>query len=72
MKFIPSNSDKAPTLELTRRNLETLLAKLDDPLSQRTLLDPDDKVYVRAVEDDQHYGDREPGPVYMPSAGEYR
>ena len=38
MKFIDG---EIPVLELTRRNLETLLAKLDDPLSARTLLDPD-------------------------------
>ena len=28
---------RIPTIELTRRNLEVLLLKLDDPLSARTL-----------------------------------
>jgi hypothetical protein len=70
MKFIPS--DDTPTLELTRRNLETLLAKLDDPKSLRTLLDPDEHIYVRAVEDAEHYADRKPGTVFMPTTGEYR
>lgn len=38
-----------PSVELTRRNLRTLLSKLDDPLSARALIDPDDKLLVRAV-----------------------
>lgn len=58
------------TLELTRRNLEVLLAKLDDPLSQRTLLCPDQKIYVKAVENEEHYADRKPGEMFMPSSGE--
>ncbi|WP_396911360.1 hypothetical protein [Mycolicibacterium sp.] len=37
-------------VELTRRNLQTLLAKLDDPLSLRALVDPDDNILIRAVE----------------------
>lgn len=67
-------------LELTRRNLETLLEKLDDPLSQRTLIDPDNKIAVTAVVDpdnkieivavENDYHDRAPGQVYMPSTGE--
>lgn len=69
MKYIPSDKG-APIVELTRRNLEVLLRKLDDPLSQRTLLDPDGRVYVRAVENEEHYSDREPGEMYMPSTGE--
>lgn len=73
MKFTP-----APTmgclheLELTRRNLQTLLDKLDDPLSERMLLDPSRQIVVKAVEDDEHYSDRKPGKVFMPSSGEYR
>ena len=67
----PRTQILVPVVELTRRNLETLLAKLDDPLSQRTLVDPDDSIAVRAVENDDHYKaqDREPGVVYMPSSG---
>lgn len=68
MKFIP---DSPPTLELTRRNLMALLAKLDDPLSYRTLMDGEDQIYVRAVEDVEHYSDREPGVMYMPTADRY-
>lgn len=59
-----------PTVELTRRNLEALLAKLDDPLSARMLIDPDRRIAVRAVENDAHYSDRAPGAVYMPTTGE--
>lgn len=68
MKYIDDKT--LPTLELSRRNLETLLAKLDDPLSARTLIDPDHRIAVMAVENDEHYHDRRPGPVYMPSKGE--
>ncbi|WNM73881.1 hypothetical protein SEA_HOLT_51 [Mycobacterium Phage Holt] len=69
MKYIENSLGK-PILELTRRNLETLLRKLDDPLSARTLLCPGGNIYVRAVEDDDHYAEREPGRIYMPSTGE--
>lgn len=58
-----------PTLELTRRNLEVLLQKLDDPLSHCTIIDGDARIYVRAVENEVHYSDREPGEMYMPSTG---
>lgn len=67
MKYIDGDM---PVLELTRRNLETLLAKLDDPFSARMLVDGDQKIAVRAVENDEHYADRPPGRVYMPSSGE--
>lgn len=73
MKFIPANPGGASRLELTRRNLTTLLAKLDDPLSKRTLkwgsdaADEDNLIIVKAVEDEEHYSDRPPGEVYMPS-----
>lgn len=69
MKYL---DDGFPTVELTRRNLRALLDKLDDPLSSRTLIDPDRRVAVRAVEDAEHYADRAPGAVYMPSSGETR
>ncbi|MBO0676743.1 hypothetical protein JRC04_04625 [Mycolicibacterium sp. S2-37] len=48
-------------VELTRRNLLTLLNKLDDPNSLRTLIDGEDLVAVRAVEDIEHYSDRPAG-----------
>ena len=76
MKYIDGDPlgdrvDKIPTVELTRRNLETLLAKLDDPLSARTLVSPGDLIKVRAVEDDEHYSDRAPGKIFMPTRGEH-
>jgi hypothetical protein len=71
MKFIPAPEGyKLHRLELTRRNLEALLKKLDDPLSARALLDPDTTIIVSAVENEAHYADREPGAIYMPSTGE--
>jgi hypothetical protein len=76
MKYIKQGDEGSlagyPVLELTRRNLQALLDKLDDPLSQRMLGDPDHNIYVRAVEDNAHYKDRAPGAVYMPSTGETR
>lgn len=71
MKFTAGNDDRPHVLELTRRNLTTLLAKLDDPLSARTLIDGAHEIAVRAVEDAEHYADREPGQVYMPTSGRY-
>lgn len=51
-----------PVVELTRRNLQILLAKLDDPTSHhKTLIDGSDHIAVRAVENDKHYADRLPG-----------
>lgn len=70
MKFIPDEIGAMHTLELTRHNLQVLLAKLDDPLSKRTLIDPDWMIRVVAVENEQHYSGREPGEVYMPTSGE--
>lgn len=73
MRFIDGDRpDGLVGLELTRRNLRTLLDKLDDPLSNRMLIDPDWRIAVRAVEDAEHYSDREPGTIFMPSTGEIR
>jgi len=69
MRYIEAQDGDPPVVELTRRNLVSLLAKLDDPLSYRTLVDPDHKIAVRAVPDEEHYADRAPGEVYMPSSG---
>ena len=73
MKYIEPTleTEMYPILELTRRNLEVLLAKLDDPESKATLVDPDDKIAVRAVENEEHYSDRPPGQMYMPSTDTY-
>ncbi|MCA1841206.1 MAG: hypothetical protein LC723_12925 [Actinobacteria bacterium] len=48
-------------IELTRRNLQALLAKLDQKSSVRTIYKS--KTLITAVEDDAHYADREPGPM---------
>lgn len=75
MKFT-QQADTLWTLELTRRNLQALLDKLDDPHSARTLgktgEDLKSYIFVKAVEDSEHYSDRAPGEVYMPSTGETR
>lgn len=62
MKHIMSRGGYS-TLELTRRNLEGLLAKLDDPHSLRTLIAPEGTIAVVAVENDEHYRDRAPGAM---------
>lgn len=73
MKYIEDSAyGDFPTVELTRRNLQALLDKLDDPISNRTLIDADRRIAVRAVPDEEHYADRAPGTVYMPSTGEIR
>lgn len=54
-------------LYLSRRNLETLLSKLDRPESHRSLLRDNEAgwyVIVTAEENGEHYGDRAPGPVH--------
>lgn len=72
MKYISSeDSLDLPVLELTRRNLTTLLEKLDDPLSHKMLKDGEDNIIVRAVEDDEHYSDRAPGLIFMPTSEMY-
>lgn len=50
-------------VELTRRNLNALLAKLDGnpPNSACTLTAPGSTFFVKAVEDVEHYADRQPG-----------
>ena len=75
VKFIPTEGGGG-VLELTRRNLQALLDKLDDHASVRTLAKVQEGgggvILVRAVEDAEHYSDRPPGAVYMPSTGETR
>lgn len=53
-----------PVVELTRRNLEQLLLKLDDPKSARTIIDGERRIAVRAVENEEHYADRPAGAMY--------
>lgn len=52
-------------VELTRRNLEMLLAKLDDEHSARTIIDSEHLLAVKAVEDSEHYKSRQPGPMLV-------
>lgn len=72
MRYIAKTEAGVPLLELSRRNLQALLDKLDDPKSARMIVDPDRLIAVVAVEDDEHYSDRAAGVVYMPSSGEIR
>ena len=72
MRYLPVTEAGMPMLELTRRNLQALLDKLDDAQSARMIVAPDRSIVVRAVEDDEHYSDRAPGIVFMPSTGEFR
>jgi hypothetical protein len=60
-----STESRSVYVELTRRNLEVLLAKLDDETSARTIIKSDKAgmITVRAVENEAHYSDREPGPM---------
>lgn len=67
-----------PRVYLSRRNLETLLGKLDavknGGYSTQTIVKRDtknerypqncDEIVVTAVEDKDYYTDREPGPIY--------
>lgn len=74
MKYIKQGDEGSlagyPVLEMTRRNLLVLLEKLDDPLSASMIGDPDNNIYVRAVEDSEHCGTRAPGAMFMPTTGE--
>ncbi len=52
MKYIPAGEeDPVAIVELTRRNLTVLLAKLDDSASRRAIIDGEQRVMVHAVED---------------------
>lgn len=66
MKYI--DNEPVPVIELTRRNLTVLLAKLDEPGSHRQLVaarGPRDLCAVRAVEDVEHYSERAPGEMLV-------
>ena len=69
MKYIEHGEFHMPTLELTRRNLLALLVKLDDAQSMRTIIDPDHRIAVKAVEDVAHYADRPPGRMHPDTEG---
>jgi hypothetical protein len=61
MKYIRNGEYQTPVVELTRRNLQALMDKLDDPESARTLIDRTGVIAVKAVEDHEHYIARAPG-----------
>lgn len=71
MRYMKDAGYGRARVELTRRNLETLLAKLDDAMSVRTLAKQEDVeqgdawIEVVAVEDEAHYSDRAPGEVKL-------
>lgn len=66
MKVVPGTGGTMVGVELTRRNLTALLAKLDGnpPDSACTLTDSTGTVYVKAVENAEHYSDRAPGVLH--------
>jgi hypothetical protein len=49
---------------LSRRNLEALLAKLDGAPYDSACTIYRDGVWVRAEENEKHYGEREPGEMH--------
>ncbi|WP_142277533.1 hypothetical protein [Mycobacterium timonense] len=57
-------------VELTRSDIETLLAALSHPGQDATLVRGGSEIVVRAVENTEHYRDRPPGRVWMPSSGQ--
>ena len=73
MKVIAARDGYAE-VELTRRNLEALILKLNaGPGASACTIDKHDDagvIRVRAVENDKHYHDREPGLILDPVSGE--
>ena len=65
MRYIPGY-DGLPCVELSRRNLLALLAKLNGspPDSACTLIDSDHNIMVKAVENAAHYSHRAPGMLH--------
>jgi len=59
-------------VELTRAELQTLLAALDSPPGDTERPVHTGDLPVRAVDDEAHYLDHPPGAVYLPSSGEFR
>ena len=54
------------TVTLSRRNLLTLLSKLDQRDSRRMITrrcEDGTQLYVRVEPDEEHYTEREPGPM---------
>lgn len=78
MRYIANKNGLPAKIELSRRNLEALLDKLDDAKSARTLMkqeeasEGDEWIIVTAVENDSHYSERPAGAVLIPETGEWR
>lgn len=75
VKLIDAEADFA-VVELTRRNLTALLAKLDfnrNPGGRRSseceIMSGDGRAIIRAVEDEVHYSDRLPGEMLENETG---
>jgi hypothetical protein len=64
MKIVESASGMI-RVELSRRNLEVLLAKLDEPGSICSILSPCRTAIIVAVDNDEHYSDRNPGVMLV-------
>lgn len=58
----------AGRVELTRRNLMTLLAKLDGHPAGSACTISKDGFEVKAVENAEHYSDRRPGEIHPDTA----
>jgi hypothetical protein len=69
-----TDSDGVVTVELTRRNLEALMAKLDGyPEGSACTIcagtSQGGPLLVKAVENAAHYGDRPPGALHRDTEG---
>lgn len=62
MRVVKDQGGSPVEVVLSRRNLLSLLSKLDHDWSARTIFNGD--IVVRAEEDDEHYGDRTPGQMH--------
>ena len=56
--------DQHGMIILSRRNILSLLHKLDMPGSSRTLIAPACAFAIRVEEDEAHYAGRQPGPMH--------
>lgn len=57
-------TDSGLVVELSRRNLKSLLAKLDGHPPNSACTIEKNGVFVRAVENYDHYSDRRPGDMH--------
>lgn len=65
MKVVRHPDLHAITIELSRRNLESLLAKLNgNPPNSACTIGGESGIWIRAVENEEHYADRPAGPMH--------